>query len=280
MVCWSFTLKYIFTVIPVVAAFIGHWYLSLFCQTFFLHRYSAHKMFTMTKFWERFFYMLTYLSQGSSYLSPRAYAVLHRMHHAFSDTPRDPHSPHHTKNVFTMMWKTKDIYNAVLHRTSGVEKQFDRNYPVWEMVERVGDSPVSRLLWGGLYILFYLFAYLYLDMHWAFFFLLPIHFLMGPIHGAIVNWSGHKYGYANFDNHDKSKNSLMLDFLMMGELFQNNHHKQPNSANFGAKWFEIDPTYPVIKLLHKLNIIQLRPATQKAQAQVELGHDRLVEVPA
>jgi stearoyl-CoA desaturase (delta-9 desaturase) len=42
----------------------------------FLHRYSAHKMFIMSKPWERFFYLLTYLSQGSSYLSPRAYAIL------------------------------------------------------------------------------------------------------------------------------------------------------------------------------------------------------------
>ena len=69
----------------VLAAFIGHWYLSLFCQTFFLHRYSAHKMFSMSKFWERFFYALTYVSQGSSYLSPRAYAVpliIRSLHHA------------------------------------------------------------------------------------------------------------------------------------------------------------------------------------------------------
>ncbi|CAA9301254.1 MAG: Fatty acid desaturase; Delta-9 fatty acid desaturase, partial [uncultured Cytophagales bacterium] len=35
----------------IIAFFIAHWYLSLFCQTFFLHRYSAHKMFTMNKFW-------------------------------------------------------------------------------------------------------------------------------------------------------------------------------------------------------------------------------------
>ena len=34
--------------------------------------------------------------------------------------------------------------------------------------------------------------------HWAFFLLLPVHFLMGPFHGAIVNWAGHKYGYRNF----------------------------------------------------------------------------------
>ncbi len=242
----------------VIAVFAGHWYLSLFCQTFFLHRYSAHKMFQMNKFWERFFYLLTYISQGSSYLSPRAYAILHRMHHAFSDTEKDPHSPHHTKNLFTMMWETKDIYNAVLNRKRAIETQFERNYPEWNFIEKLGASWSSRIGWGLLYAAFYILAYLYLDMHWVFFFLLPIHFLMGPIHGAIVNWSGHKYGYQNFDNQDKSKNSLIVDFLMMGELFQNNHHKRPNSINFGSKWFEFDPTYPVIKMLARLKIIEIR----------------------
>lgn len=242
----------------VIAVFAGHWYLSLFCQTFFLHRYSAHKMFIMSKPWERFFYLLTYLSQGSSYLSPRAYAILHRMHHAFSDTEKDPHSPHHTKNVFTMMWETKDIYNAVLNRKRAIESQFERNYPEWNLIEKIGDSWSSRIIWVVIYASFYVMAYLYLDMHWVFFFLLPIHFLMGPIHGAIVNWSGHKYGYQNFDNQDKSKNSLIVDFLMMGELFQNNHHKRPNSINFGSKWFEFDPTYPVIKLLDRMKIIEIR----------------------
>lgn len=242
----------------VLAVFIGHWYLSLFCQTFFLHRYSAHKMFTMNKFWEKFFYALTYISQGSSYLSPRAYAILHRMHHAFSDTDKDPHSPHHTENVFTMMWKTKDIYNAVVSRKMKVEARFERDYPYWEKLEKLGASWGSRLGWGILYSAFYVFAYIYLDMHWAFFLLLPIHYLMGPVHGAIVNWSGHKYGYQNFDNKDESKNSLIFDVLMMGELFQNNHHKLPNRVNFGAKWFEFDPTYPVIKLLSWTKIITMK----------------------
>ncbi|CAG5016381.1 hypothetical protein DYBT9275_05543 [Dyadobacter sp. CECT 9275] len=215
-------------------------------------------MFSMSKAWERFFYLLTYVSQGSSYLSPRAYAILHRMHHAFSDTEKDPHSPHHTKNVFTMMWETKSIYNAVLSRKRVIEAQFERNYPEWNFIEKLGDSWLSRIGWGIVYMAFYILAYVYLDMHWVFFFLLPIHFLMGPIHGAIVNWSGHKYGYQNFDNQDRSKNSLIFDFLMMGELFQNNHHKRPNSINFGSKWFEVDPTYPVIKLLNKLKIIEIR----------------------
>jgi stearoyl-CoA desaturase (delta-9 desaturase) len=79
---------------------------------------------------------------------------------------------------------------------------------------------------------------------------------MGPVHGAIVNWSGHMYGYQNFDNNDKSRNSLAIDVLMMGELYQNNHHKLPNRANFAAKWFELDPTYPIIMILGWFGIIR------------------------
>jgi fatty-acid desaturase len=94
----------------------------------------------------------------------------------------------------------------------------------------------------------YITFYVQFAEYWWMFLLLPIHFLMGPIHGAVVNWCGHKYGYSNYDNDDHSKNSLPLDFLMLGELFQNNHHKKPNNVNFALKWYEFDPSYPVIKL--------------------------------
>jgi stearoyl-CoA desaturase (delta-9 desaturase) len=88
--------------------------------------------------------------------------------------------------------------------------------------------------------------------------LLPVHFLMSPIHGTIINWFAHKYGYVNFPVKDTSKNFLPVDFLMMGESYHNNHHKNGSRANFGGiRWHEIDPTYQVIKLLDKLNIIQI-----------------------
>lgn len=233
--------------------FLAHWYLSLFSQTFFLHRYGAHKMFTMSPFWEKFFYIFLYVTQGSSYLTPRAYAVLHRMHHAYSDTEQDPHSPHHTKNLLTMMWKTKAIYNDIIKRRGDIDKKFSKDLPEWTLIDNLGDSWMSRVGWGAFYIGIYV---AFADFWWMYL-LLPIHFLMGPVHGAIVNWSGHKYGYSNFDNHDKSKNSLVIDFLMGGELFQNNHHKYASRANFAMKWFELDPTYPVIKVLNLLRIVKM-----------------------
>ena len=68
--------------------FLGHWYLSLFFQTFFLHRYTSHGMFKMNYFWEKTFFFLTFLVQGSSFLQPAAYGAMHRKHHSFSDTKK------------------------------------------------------------------------------------------------------------------------------------------------------------------------------------------------
>jgi len=230
-----------------------HWYLSLFGQTFFLHRYAAHKMFTMSKNWEKFFYVFSWVAQGSSYLNARAYAILHRMHHAYSDTEKDPHTPHFFKEVFSMMVHTHGIYKGVKNNTLIVEDKFDRNFPEYPRIDRIADSWASRLFFAAVYITFYIvFA-----TSWWMFLLLPIHFLIGPIQGAIVNWAGHKYGYRNYNCPDKSKNTLFIDFLLMGELFQNNHHQAGSRPNFAVKWWELDPAYPIMWVLDKLGVIAL-----------------------
>jgi len=109
-----------------------------------------------------------------------------------------------------------------------------------------------------------LFIFFYISIYWVFapspwyFFLIPLHILMGPIHGFIVNWFGHLIGYRNFKElKDNSKNTLPVDLLMMGELYQNNHHKTPNNRNFSHRWFEIDLGCLLASLLQKLNVIQI-----------------------
>jgi stearoyl-CoA desaturase (delta-9 desaturase) len=235
--------------------FISHWYLSLFAQTFFLHRYAAHKMFTMSPRMEKLFYWLTFIFQGSSFLSPYAYGVMHRLHHAFADTEHDPHSPSFSKNLFDMMWKTKNYYQEIVHRVDTIESKFKKNVPHWEFMEKLADTWASRIGWGIAYTLFYFY---FAESYWVFL-LLPIHFLMGPVHGVIINWFAHKYGYRNYEVDDTAKNLLPVDVLMMGESYHNNHHKFGGRANFGVKWHEFDPTYPVIKILDKLKLIKLKP---------------------
>jgi len=234
--------------------FVAHWYLSLFFQTFFLHRYAAHKAFTMSPFAEKVFFILTWIFQGSNYLSPFGYGTMHRMHHAFADTENDPHSPKYDESIGKMMWKTKTIYSGISNGKIQVEKRFTDGVPRWDSFDKFARSWPSRLFWGALYVAFYWqFA-----AYWWLWLLLPIHFLMSPIHGAIINWFAHVYGYRNFEVGDTSKNFLPVDFLMMGESYHNNHHKFGSRANFGGiRWHEIDPTYIVIKLLDKIGVIEI-----------------------
>ncbi|WP_417335839.1 fatty acid desaturase [Halobacteriovorax marinus] len=218
-----------------------HWYLSLFCQTFYLHRYVSHRQFELSTGWNRFFLILTIISQGPSFLRPRHYMLLHARHHAHSDEELDPHSPLQSKNVVSMMSKTFREYLSL--------KCTSEDFP---RIVAVADSLVSRIAFVLLYSVLYL---TFTESYW-YLLLVPIHSFMGPIHGAIVNWCGHKYGYRNHSIQDNSKNTLFLDFLMMGELYQNNHHANPLKVNFADRWYELDLTYFVFKILKRLKVVQ------------------------
>jgi stearoyl-CoA desaturase (delta-9 desaturase) len=210
----------------------------------------------MSKTWEKLFYFLSWVFQGSSYLSPRAYGIMHRQHHAYADTELDPHSPKYSKNIWDMMWKTRLNYNKInYNKGPELDKSFTLNVPEWDFIDKLGDHWFIRLSW----VVFYAWVYYMLDAPiWVYFVLLPINIIMGPFHGAIINWFAHIYGYTNHKVNDTSKNLLFFDFLMWGESYHNNHHKNATSANFGEKWYEIDPLYIFVRMFDFLGIVKLK----------------------
>lgn len=231
--------------------FLAHRYIAVFFQSFFHHRYAAHMMFTMSQKREKIFYVLAWIAQGSSYLVPSAYAVLHRLHHKYSDTEKDPHSPIFFQDVFGLMRRTAIIYTDILHNGAHTQ-EFAKNYPVRKKLDTFGISRYSRI---GRWLV-YIGVYVLLGAQWRMFFLLPIHFLMGPVHGAIVNRAGHMVWYVNHKLADHSRNTLPIDILTVGELFQNNHHNDGSDPKFANKRREVDPTYIVMQWLEKLGIIR------------------------
>jgi stearoyl-CoA desaturase (delta-9 desaturase) len=106
----------------------------------------------MSKFWEKVFFIFTYITQGSSYMSPRAYGIMHRMHHAYTDTEMDPHSPKYSKNVFQMMWRTRKIFDDIFEDKIIVEEGFTKNLPDWPRFDRWAHPLISRVFWAAAYL--------------------------------------------------------------------------------------------------------------------------------
>lgn len=231
-----------------------HWYSSLFFQSVFHHRYAAHGMFSMSRGWEKMFYIGCYLSQGSSYISAYAYGILHRLHHAHTDTKEDPHSPSNSPNLLTMMWQTRNNYNNIYLGRTAVEEKYKKGLPRWDAFDKIVHTWYSRFAWFGIYIGLYYF----LATEWWMYLFLPIHFGMGAIQGAVVNWWAHVIGYVNFKTNNTSKNIIPVDLIFWGEAYHNNHHQHPARPNNSVKWFEFDPGFFVMKILDHLNIIRLK----------------------
>ena len=111
-------------------------------------------------------------------------------------------------NFFHMMWRTKIQYSDLRLRRATPDPRFDGGYPEWKIFDDTLSGWTASIAWGTLYALIYLaFA-----THWWCFLLLPFHWVLGPIHGAIVNWAGHKVGYRNYESTDNSKNTLVFRF--------------------------------------------------------------------
>lgn len=70
-----------------------------------------------------------------------------------------------------------------------------------------------------------------------------------------INSLAHVWGQRRFDTDDDSRNNVWLALITLGEGWHNNHHRWPQSARQGFRWYEIDVTWYGLWLLAKLGII-------------------------
>jgi stearoyl-CoA desaturase (delta-9 desaturase) len=71
-----------------------------------------------------------------------------------------------------------------------------------------------------------------------------------------INSVTHIWGYRNYETSDASRNHALTAWLSSGEGWHNNHHADPRSARHGHKWWEIDTTWMVIRLLMLLGLAE------------------------
>jgi len=190
-------------------------------------------------------------------LDPKAWVVMHRMHHEHSDTPLDPHSP---ANVGIL-----GIGAEQLRSYKRVIVGLARKEPAFMKHAADLDFPLSRVNTKRLWVLPYLLhatigLVLGLTVHWGIGVAYYAGMVSHPIQGGLVNAFGHAIGGRNFDTPDQSRNNHLVAWLVLGEGFQNNHHRYPASARFSYRAHEVDLGYAWCLLLEKLGVLRIERA--------------------
>jgi stearoyl-CoA desaturase (delta-9 desaturase) len=243
--------------------------LCAFGTTIGFHRYFTHKSFEAKQPVKIALGVLGCMTMQGPITQ---WVTDHRKHHAFSDKPGDPHSPHvghdegglwgmvrgfvhaHVGWMFSNMGMEqgrlygKDLYD------DPVIRWIDRLYLLWVvltlglpfalgyLIGGTVEAGLEGLVWGGLIRIF---AY----QHATF----------------SVNSICHMFGRRDYKSRDESRNNWLVAMLVFGEGWHNNHHAFPTSARHGLKPKQWDLSWLVIRGLERLGLVWAVRVPDEAQ---------------
>ena len=245
------------------ALFVGlvlHWLTTSIGISMSYHRLLTHRTFAVRP--KPLEYLLTIIGSCAAQGGAIGMVSDHRRHHAFTEQEHDTHSPNrglywahwqwwiykhetfpHTVEYYTK-WAPdlmKDPVHRVLHKIHFV-------FPIGVLFALYAIGGMPWLVWAGFV------------RHVA------------CIHSSwSVNSIGHTFGYRNFATRDTSKNNWLIALITYGEGWHNNHHAAPTAAKIGMRWWEIDLTFEMIRLLQFLGLAHNVKTMKVSQAQTALA---------
>jgi stearoyl-CoA desaturase (delta-9 desaturase) len=196
----------------------------------------------------------------------------HRRHHAFSDQPGDPHSPHldegpGIRGVVKGLWHAHLGWFFDDEQTSArrwcpdmvkdpAMRKIDKLFPLWALISFAAPPVIgfaftgtlhgalTAFLWGSLARIFMLH-----HVTWS------------------INSICHFYGERPFETTDFSTNNWLLSIVSFGESWHNNHHAFPTAAVHGISKGQVDISGGLIKFLQRLNVVRdVKVVTEKQLA--------------
>ena len=205
------------------------------------HRLLTHGGYKVPKWLE---YFLTFCGTMAMQSGPLMWVTTHRIHHAHTETDKDPHSPRkgtywaHIGWIFRgtaqvqPRWAVQKYAPDLLK--DKVHVFFDNYYYVSTIILGVALFAVggfSMVLWG---------VFLRIVFGW---------------HSTwLVNSATHAWGTRRFETRDDSTNNGLIALVTFGEGWHNNHHAHPRSARHGLTWKEFDLNWLQISFLEKIGL--------------------------
>lgn len=205
------------------------------------HRLLTHGGFKTPKWLE---YFLTFCGTLALQSGALMWVTTHRIHHAFTETDKDPHSPRDGTYWAHIGWIFQGVAQnqpeSAVKRYSpdllkdGVHVALSKYYYVSPIIAGLILFAVggwSMVLWG-----------IFLRTVWGW-------------HSTwLVNSATHLWGTRRFETRDDSRNNPLIAMMTFGEGWHNNHHANPRSAKHGLTWKEIDFNWMQISLLEKIGL--------------------------
>jgi stearoyl-CoA desaturase (Delta-9 desaturase) len=237
------------------------------------HRLLTHRAFKTTRSVRATFAILGSAAIEGPVIS---WVADHRKHHAFSDAPGDPHSPH-VDHGHGLKGALRGLLHAhvgwlFIHTERGNHERYAPDLLADPTIRWVNKWFFAWAI-GGLVAAFVLGWVIGGSLHTA---------LTGLLWGGAVrmlvlhhvtysiNSLCHFFGRRQFETKDESRNLLWLAIPSFGESWHNNHHAFPTSAEHGMRPWQIDTSAMVIRLLEKLglawDVVRVSPERQAKRA--------------
>ena len=223
-----------------LAWLVGSYALRMFAVTAGYHRYFSHRSYKLGRAAQ---FLLGFFAETSAQKGILWWSAHHRSHHRHSDTAADPHSAaNHGLWWSHMGWlvsQTSDNYDRRL--VQDLEK-----YPELQLLSKYHRVP-AMLFGAALYAIGGFGVFI-----WG--------FVVSTVllwHATFsINSLAHRWGSRRFATRDDSRNNFVLALITFGEGWHNNHHQFMSSARQGLKWWEIDLTYYILRMLGAVGVVR------------------------
>ena len=237
--------------LALILFFIGHC-VSMTYTSIFYHRGLCHGGLVFPPF------MIKFIASSAMWVTgidAKAWVCMHRLHHQYSDTEKDPHSPLFGGFWYTFL-KSHKSFSHITTRLILGSKRYN---------EIVKDIPFDvhwlnkKGLWWFPFLLHFVIGILISVLTATP--LAGVGYFLGiaghPVQGFLVNAVCHAYGYRNYNCPDQSRNNLLVAATIFGEGYHNNHHQFPSSPKFSVKPSEFDVGYLVINIMSWFGLVKI-----------------------
>lgn len=222
-------------------------HITIAAVTIFLHRCQAHRSLELHPIVSHFFRAWLWLTTG---MDTKAWAAIHRKHHAKCETSEDPHSPQ-ILGLSQVLFEGAELYKAEAKNQETLDR-YGKGTPDDWLERNVYHRHSGKGYFITLAVNLFLLGLPGVTV-WA------IQMAWIPLFAAgMINGVGHYFGYRNFECPDAATNISPWGILIGGEELHNNHHTYPTSAKLSVKWWEFDIGWLYIKTMALLGLAKVK----------------------